>query len=328
MRCSQAERYFSDHLDGLLGSADEVELQSHLRACRACGGEAERLRRSLGALEQLAVPSTPRDALWAGLQSRIRAAEAAGRQLSCRAATSQLPALLDGCLEGSSARSVAAHLEQCAACAAEQALLTRSLAALDRMPAAAPPPDLWDRIADRIHAERTRQPEWRSWLSWQQAGLAGGLAAAALALFLLVSREPAQEQGNGRYAVIPPGVARPSGPDPTSPAADAQVSGPEREPNRQEGAGGRRRAPAGTRMVRRAMHRTGWYRRGRGRSREAREITPDVPNLPSVPVPQPSVVIMTGDSKELRKFTQSLVEVGEALDQAPSLEGFFSGKTD
>jgi anti-sigma factor RsiW len=84
----------------------------------------------------------------------------------CDQIREQLSAWLDGELETQTWRAMAAHLETCAVCRRELALLTALDDALDRLPAPAAP-----QVGERVLAHLTRPR--RRW--WQNLALAASL---------------------------------------------------------------------------------------------------------------------------------------------------------
>ncbi|NIR44679.1 MAG: hypothetical protein GWN99_10270 [Gemmatimonadetes bacterium] len=82
-----------------------------------------------------------------------------------------------------------AHLEYCESCRRELERLYRMQAELRALPAFTPPRDLWPRIAE-LEARRRRRRRW-----WAVGS--AGLAAAALAGFLVLGGDAAREADEG-----------------------------------------------------------------------------------------------------------------------------------
>src|SRR5262245_60825316 len=204
VRCSQIERQLAEYVDGALPPAREAAVAGHLADCARCRAELELLRQSLRVLERLPA-AEPAGDLWAGLQARL-AASAAG-SLSCPRAQELLPGYVDDALDLAGRAAVARHLSTCVACAAEEELYRRSLALIDGLPAAAPPADLWARVAARLDAPRPRP----GWLpvprrAWGFAGAAAGLVAATIAVLLLGPGRSQAPGGQGLVAGATPPV--------------------------------------------------------------------------------------------------------------------------
>jgi anti-sigma factor RsiW len=92
------------------------------------------------------------------------------RLLSCETVRDELPAMLDGRLDSSERRAVAAHLEVCAECRAEADVL-----AMLRRQTVAVPPGLEERVKEAVRRQAGRARRAPSW----------ALAAAAAAAVLL-----------------------------------------------------------------------------------------------------------------------------------------------
>jgi anti-sigma factor RsiW len=112
--------------------------------------------------------------------------------LTCLWFRSRVPSFVDGALGRASARRVGAHLDRCAACAAEARRLAEVKAAVAAAAPLAPDPDwapFWPAIRRRIELEAPRpvsRPWWRPiWLPiWGHPRLATG-ALGAMALMAL-----------------------------------------------------------------------------------------------------------------------------------------------
>ncbi len=118
--------------------------------------------------------------------------------MSCRIARPRLSPFLDGDLEASVARAVAAHLEGCPDCRALLDSLRATLEALGDLPRVACPESIASRVQERLEIER-RGPGLA--LLFRPRGAARPLmlpsllpacltVLAALAVALLVSRDP------------------------------------------------------------------------------------------------------------------------------------------
>jgi len=68
LHCSQARRFFSPYLDGVLTGAQMLALQGHLAECAECEGSYTELRRSQQLLTSMARPKAPVDL---GLKLRL-----------------------------------------------------------------------------------------------------------------------------------------------------------------------------------------------------------------------------------------------------------------
>jgi anti-sigma-K factor RskA len=97
-----------------------------------------------------------------------------------------LPAYTIGGLDAEEARLVEEHLLSCWICRAESADLQDVLGQLSlAVPAAVPPPDLRDRLLERVQAARPQQPIQGSKQSWLERLLpVWGLASFALIIIL------------------------------------------------------------------------------------------------------------------------------------------------
>ncbi|HTE17759.1 MAG TPA: zf-HC2 domain-containing protein [Armatimonadota bacterium] len=160
MRCSEVEARLAQYADDALPAREREQLAAHLRECGHCRQELESLQRSLGVLNS-AAPRVAPD-LWSRFQSQVLSSASQSREhpsVSCRQARGLLPASVDGEMEPDKRATLAAHLKQCAECAAEEALLMRSVRALETANPGAHPapgpeqPDLWSGLSRRLAEE-------------------------------------------------------------------------------------------------------------------------------------------------------------------------------
>jgi hypothetical protein len=122
-----------------------------------------------------------------------------------------------GHLEGDERAGLEAHLDGCAACREELALLAPVATMLPHADPArfeseapAPPPELGARIAATIAAERgqtERKHRRRLFGGFALGGAAAALAAAVLAIFVLGGGDGGQPERQVRFASLPKGVA-------------------------------------------------------------------------------------------------------------------------
>jgi Putative zinc-finger len=131
----------------------------------------------------------------------------------CREWRESLGAYALGQLSGEERAGIEAHLEGCAACRAELA----SLAAVSRLlphadpehfgPAPQPPPELGNRIAATIGAERRfKRRQRRLRMGFGFAGATAAAAAAVLAIFVLSSGEGPGPEQHVAFRSLPDGV--------------------------------------------------------------------------------------------------------------------------
>ncbi len=281
LSCERAGELMLAALDQPLAVSDERPLAAHLERCPDCAREAGGLRAAARALEA-AAPAAETPDLWPAFRARL-----AG-EMACADALRLVPGLADG---AAPSLVLAAHLDHCAACAAELAAQERALAALTRA-AAAPAPNLWPAFAARLAAEAA--PRRRGF--WQEAarplrgllaapGLRPALALAAAAVVVAVTvrtllpRSPAP--GGVTLARRLETPAPPPAPEAESPVVS--TAGPEpdvRGPVRRSTARGARQGPSGPRS------------RARVRVRRWRDAAPRVAGRdrrePRVTAPQPA----------------------------------------
>jgi Putative zinc-finger len=120
-----------------------------------------------------------------------------------------------GHLEGAELVGLEAHLEGCAQCRAELALLAPVAQMLPHADPARfesapqPPPELGARIAATIAGERKqgeRRHRRRRFGGFALGGATAALAAAALAIFVLGGGRDGQPEQHVRFAAVPQGV--------------------------------------------------------------------------------------------------------------------------
>ena len=97
--------------------------------------------------------------------------------------TDRLQEWLDGELAPSEAATIEAHVETCAACAADVAAFRLVFADLDTLPLLEPALELHTRIMDAVLPQRV--PKWVRVLGWAYAASLVASAALLLAAFLL-----------------------------------------------------------------------------------------------------------------------------------------------
>lgn len=116
--------------------------------------------------------------------------------MDCNEAREELVAFLDGALEAERAGKLKAHLEACAACRSESERLRRAVEATRAVPPTEPSADFSRRFFERL-AQEKREGRWGRLLEqaprWALAG-AGGLAAVALGVTILLSRPGASDE--------------------------------------------------------------------------------------------------------------------------------------
>jgi len=199
MGCRRINEQIHAYLDDCLPPREAQAVVAHLDACARCRAELERMQRSLSAL-RAAAPAEPAPDLWPALRARIEASLPA---LDCERARAWLLECGDGSLSPSEASALQRHLAACAACAAEHRSLQRAIAALERLPVAEAPVDLWPALRARLTAAPIRRWGWR-WM-WQPAV---ALAAAVVAFW--VWRGPLSRPATPAATIPPPdrGVQR------------------------------------------------------------------------------------------------------------------------
>ncbi|MBI4234211.1 MAG: anti-sigma factor [Chloroflexi bacterium] len=128
--------------------------------------------------------------------------------MRCSMVRDRIPAYVAGALEAKEHRKVESHLGGCLRCAREAQEGQETIALLARsLPGVEPPPQLWDRLSQRIRVEGghpfqrpARAQPWRWPWGWGQPILAGASALVLLALVgliaLLYSRMGAQDTRN------------------------------------------------------------------------------------------------------------------------------------
>jgi anti-sigma factor RsiW len=130
--------------------------------------------------------------------------------MNCQACHEKMGELADARLDAATAASVRAHIDGCAECRTEFESLSRTLRALDALPAAAPSHRLRARVMGHIESEKLTQREGAEWASsirraamapperafpWARtlAGLLGACALVALG-FMVGERSATQGQ--------------------------------------------------------------------------------------------------------------------------------------
>jgi anti-sigma factor RsiW len=107
---------------------------------------------------------------------------------SCRQFRRLHAEYVDGFLSGGTFRACEMHVHECPTCASHDVLIRRSLLALQALPAIQPSAGFRDRLSRRIAREalegKTPPPRRVRW------GLAGGILAASVAMFIAASSRP------------------------------------------------------------------------------------------------------------------------------------------
>ena len=134
----------------------------------------------------------------------------------CREWRESLGAYALGQLEGDERAGLEAHLDGCAACRAELALLEPVAQMLPHAdparfgPAPQPPPELGARIAATIEAERQeeqRRHRRRTFGGFALGGAAAALAAAVLAIFVFSGGDEGGPEQHVKFAALPQGIS-------------------------------------------------------------------------------------------------------------------------
>ncbi|HMI81653.1 MAG TPA: anti-sigma factor [Solirubrobacterales bacterium] len=133
----------------------------------------------------------------------------------CREWRESLGAYALGQLEGDERAGLEAHLDGCAACRAELALLQPVAQMLPHAdparfgPAPQPPPELGARIAATIEGERRQEQRRRrrTFGGFALGGAAAALAVAALAIFVFSGGDEGGPQQHVKFASLPPGIS-------------------------------------------------------------------------------------------------------------------------
>jgi hypothetical protein len=131
----------------------------------------------------------------------------------CREWRESLGAYALGQLDGDERAGLEAHLDGCAQCRAELALLEPVAQMLPHAdparfgPAPQPPPELGARIAAAIEAERQgEQRRRRAFGGFALGGAAAALAAAALAIFVFAGGKEGGPEQHVKFAGLPHGI--------------------------------------------------------------------------------------------------------------------------
>lgn len=134
----------------------------------------------------------------------------------CREWRESLGAYALGQLEGDERAGLEAHLDGCAACRAELALLEPVAQMLPHAdparfgPAPQPPPELGTRIAATIEAERQQEQvrrRRRTFGGFALGGAAAALAAAVLAIFVFSGGDEGGPEQHVKFASLPQGIS-------------------------------------------------------------------------------------------------------------------------
>jgi len=315
VRCSRIERRFSEYLDGMLPPGAEAEVEAHVGACGDCRAALNMLKSSLEALDGARV-ARPAGDLWTAFQARLAASEPPPAPVLCSQAEELLPAYVDAALAPEEQSGVRAHLQTCRRCAASAEALQGSLALLEALPPAAPPPDLWERIAARLEPPRRR---WNL-AAWPAAGFATALAAVLLVAALRpplpgCPNSPSVAPGhNNDMVAVAPLTERPPVQIQRSQAlrekgARVAVRQALRRPRRM-------RAPRRTLLARATPQRLP-ARRGHEAPVAAHD--GEMGTLKPVATQPPVVIVSRHSAAQLKKLALSLAPVGESLEKAPRL---------
>ncbi len=73
MKCERAQAWFSDLIDGSIGSAEKVVLDAHLRDCASCTEEVKRLTslwHAMDAMPDVPAPSNLRATVWQRIEAQ------------------------------------------------------------------------------------------------------------------------------------------------------------------------------------------------------------------------------------------------------------------
>jgi anti-sigma factor RsiW len=73
MRCSKAQKYISEYVDGSLDARTAVEVERHVGECRACRELLEDFRKMKSAASDLETPE-PDEAVWLRIRERVASA--------------------------------------------------------------------------------------------------------------------------------------------------------------------------------------------------------------------------------------------------------------
>jgi anti-sigma factor RsiW len=323
VRCSRIETLLPEYMEGVLPQEQEGRVAAHLQACAGCRAELELLRASLAVLDRVPAAS-PADDLWAGLQARLAAAEAAAPALPCRTAREQLPAYLEGELAAAEGAAVARHLAACAPCAAEEADYRHSFSLINELAPAAPPADLWARLEPRLQPQPSRLAWPLALRPWRLGGAVAGLAAAALALAAFWPR-----LAPVRQVQVRPGVTDPGAPVRMVEAQPAPPRHPDlvnQHPTPGNQTTGRPHANRSLQHSLRGIAPVRWTgrseaRAGNGRPARLKRGHPVGEPAPKwVPGDPPVVVISQTSPGELRDVAAMLKPTGESLSLAPDMK--------
>jgi anti-sigma factor RsiW len=105
--------------------------------------------------------------------------------MNCESASERLQEYVDGQLAGFERQELEAHLESCAACRSELALLAQVDEALAQLPVLPEPQDLHAQIMAQVRTSPHLQPLAAFRLRWEDAAISAAFAWAAVAALAL-----------------------------------------------------------------------------------------------------------------------------------------------
>jgi len=215
--CRRVQDLLPAYLEQEVRAGEHASITQHLSACPDCSAELDLLSGSLRALDAVSLQGlAAAPDLWASFSAR-RDAEAqqveraAAPRLPCRQVDALLPEYLEGALDAKRSNGVRFHLEDCDACAAELALLERSLDVLESAAVRAPEVDLWPAFAARLAQEQEsrRAPSiWPSlaalrWPTLPRLAFAPAMGLAAAVVVALVVRQAPSTAPQTNMAGVP-----------------------------------------------------------------------------------------------------------------------------
>ncbi len=80
MKCERAQAWFSDLIDGSIGSAEKVVLEAHLRDCASCAEDVKRLGAlwtAMDAMPDVPAPANLRATIWQRIEARAAQSQSA-----------------------------------------------------------------------------------------------------------------------------------------------------------------------------------------------------------------------------------------------------------
>lgn len=80
MKCERAQAWFSDLIDGSIGSAEKVVLEAHLRDCASCAEDVKRLGAlwtAIDAMPDVPAPANLRATIWQRIEARTAQTQSA-----------------------------------------------------------------------------------------------------------------------------------------------------------------------------------------------------------------------------------------------------------